>query len=351
MTKYHLSQLLSLAAITLMALCLAGCAGGDPMAAGREVPKPIPVKPPPPPKDVPVDASLQAEARQALEEAFKSTEPTARVHALEGLRRATGEAAAPQVLQALKDGNSMVRFGGAMAAGELRLAAARPMLPPLLNDPDPNVRVAARFALHRLGDTTYSHDLERTALDPDVKVRVATAMVFGHLGEPSAIRILRRMRVVDASAAVRQQAAESLWRLGDEQGLEDLTALAASKYPDDEMIGLLGLAARGDARVQEDVRAGLSADWDEVKLVAARALAMVSDEKGPYDLGYNIAMAGLKSSDPRQRLLGALALGAIGRTDAQDALRAVLKDADADARIAAATAILEIGKNPQNARG
>src|SRR5205085_4650769 len=106
---------------------LAGCGGGgDQLAAKREFPKPASVKPPPPPKDVPVDASLQAEARRTLEEAFKSPEPAPRVHAMEGIRQVMGESALPQVQQALQDGTSMVRFAGAMAAGELKLAAARP---------------------------------------------------------------------------------------------------------------------------------------------------------------------------------------------------------------------------------
>ena len=60
------------------------------------------------------------------------------------------------------------------------------------------------------------------------------------------------------------------------------------------------------------------------------------------DEGYVVAMKALKSTDPRQRLLAALALGAIGRADAQDELAPLLKDADQTVRIGAATALLQL---------
>jgi HEAT repeat protein len=58
------------------------------------------------------------------------------------------------------------------------------------------------------------------------------------------------------------------------------------------------------------------------------------------DAGYGVALNGAKSKDPRQRMLAALAFGAIGRTDAQDELAQLLRDPDHDVRIAAATSLL-----------
>jgi HEAT repeat protein len=338
-----------------LALLATGCAGGGGRAGGIEPPKPKEIPLPAPPRDVPVDPGLQSAAKEVLNRSLGAQDPALRAHAIEGLRETQGESAAPQILPALADGSPIVRFAAALAAGELRLAAARERLNALLNDPDGNVRVAARFGLHRLGDSTHTHDLETSALDPDVRVRVSTAMVLGRLGEPSARKILKPM-CKDPAAAVRQQASESLWRMGDSDGYEDLVGLTASKYPDDEMIGYMGLAQHPENLAEttretlaEIARGGLSADWDEVKLVAARALASVADIRGPYDLGYDIATRGAQGTDARQRVLGALALGAIGRTDAQDTLRPLLQDREPDVQIAAATALLEIGKSPRNA--
>ena len=264
----RLSLLLALATLPLPAVT--GC--GSHNRGGIAPANPASIKPPPHPTQVPIDPQLQAAAKQELADALRSTEPEIRAHALEGMRQVMGADAAPQILQALHDPDPRVRFAGAMAAGELKLPDATKPLEVMLQDPDDVVRVAVRFALHRLGDTSHSHDLEKLSLDPRPGVRGATAMVFGRLGEPSAVRILLHMRS-EPSAAVRQQASEALWLLGDEKGkgLEDLVGLAASNHPDDQMFALLALAGRRDGRVRESIRAGLSADWIEVKLVAARA--------------------------------------------------------------------------------
>ena len=58
---------------------------------------------------------------------------------------------------------------------------------------------------------------------PDPTDRARTALVLGMLGEPSAVKVLRPMRN-DPSPAVRIQAHESLWRLGDEGGLRSVLA-------------------------------------------------------------------------------------------------------------------------------
>ena len=218
------------------------------------------------------------------------------------------------------------------------------MLLAMAEDHSENVRVAVRFALHRLGDTHLSHDLERMAADTDPRVRGNTAFVLGLLGEPSALRILRVLRT-DSVPPVRQQASEAMWRLGDEVGLKDLVGLTLSRFPDDQIVGFLGLAWPRNVNVRQHVRNGLSSEeanwadekWPEVRLVAARAMGMLGSDEG-----YGIALLGAASSDPRQRVLAALAFGAIGRADAQEVLRKLLADADSGVRIAAATAILQL---------
>src|SRR5438128_850411 len=83
--------------------------------------------------------------------------------------------------------------------------------------------------------------LEATARDPSPRTRGDTALALGLLGESSGVNVLHPM-LYDPSAAVRLQAAESLWRLGDQRGLEALISASLSKYPDDQMLALLALA-------------------------------------------------------------------------------------------------------------
>ena len=74
---------------------------------------------------------------------------------------------------------------------------------------------------------------------------------------------------------------------------------------------------------------------------------MISDDTGPYDLGLLFVEEGAKSQDPRLRFLAAMALGAIARADTQETLRGLLKDPDANVRVAAATSLLQLGKSPR----
>lgn len=302
-----------------------------------------PPKPPPAvpdPKPTPLDEALMDKARQEIWSAVNSNDPVITVHSIEAIRQ-TPLSQTPEgqrvIVDGLRDSASVVRFASAMAAGELRLADAKEPLLAMTDDPSRNVRIAVRFALHRLGDTRLSHDLEKTARDPDRLVRANTVVALGLLEEKSALNILRPMLKTDRDATIRLQVAESMWRLGNQEGLESLVAASVSAYPDDQMIAFMALAGPRDTRVSEHIHGGLTADYPEVALVAARAMGMLGS-----DQGYGVALEGARSVDKRQRSLAALALGAIGRSDAQSVLSDLLKDQDADVRLASATALLQL---------
>jgi HEAT repeat protein len=198
------------------------------------------------------------------------------------------------------------------------------------------VRVVVRYALHRVGNFKYSHDREEMAKDPQARVRGTAAMVLGMMGDPSAINVLRPMRH-DFNAPVRQQVAVSLWRLGSQQGMQDLIGLTVSPYQDDKKVVLLGLAEPRNRNVIQHIRINLTDAAPEVCLVAARGMGMLG-----CDEGYGIAQKAVKSEDPRQRVLAALAFGAIGRSDAQEMLKKLLGDGNADVRIAAGEAVMQL---------
>jgi HEAT repeat protein len=233
-----------------------------------------------------------------------------------------------------------------MSIGHLRIAQAKDALLQRVNDPSVEVRIGVRYALHRLGDKRYTKDLELTARDPQWQVRAETARVLGLLNEPTAVRVLKPM-LRDREESVRLQAADSLWRLGDQEGLRVLVSASASGYPDDQMIALLGLAGPRDSRVLGHLHAALTADYPQVCVVAARAMGECGSDEG-----YSMGAVGVKSADARQRVLAAMALGAIGRSDAQPYLATLLKDkASQDVRLSAAQAILQLKAPVASARG
>lgn len=332
---------ITLIAVAMLTL-LSGCFGGPRRQRHVQIPPPKEAPPAPPREDVPLDPELADSARREVGQALQSSSPLVRSQALESLRNAGPEAhATPQVIHLLDDPEPGVRFAAAMMAGELGLKEAYPVLRSKLEDPDANVGVAVRFALHKLGDTRRSHDLEDLARSTDPRVRRNVALALGLMAEPSAISKILRVLQFDPDPLVRQQALEAMWRLGDQDALKTLVALTASGYADDKIIGLLALAAPGRQIVREHVR-GLLAGDDvqlEVSLVAARAMGMLGSDEG-----YKIAQDAAHSRDPQQRFLAALALGAIGRSDAQDDLRRLLADPEPNVQLAAASAVLQLNR-------
>ena len=312
---------------------LTGCAGSR---IGRMPDAPAPPPPPPPAKAQALDASLRQRAKEELAKDVDSNDAVVRANAIEAIQDSVGDEGKDAIENGLSDPSPLVRFSAAMATGTLRLADARIGLLGLVNDPNPHVRIGVRYALHRLGDTHLSHELETTSRDFDPHVRADTALALGLLGEKSALNVLEPM-LTDPDPDVRIQVAEAMWRLGSEEGLTNLVAGSVSSYADDQIICLLALAAPKDYRVAEHLHGRLTADYPQVALAAARGLGELGS-----DAGYGVAMADLKSKDPRIVVMAALALGAIGRSDAQPLLSPLLADGDQSVRLAAATAILEL---------
>jgi HEAT repeat protein len=321
----------------IVLLAVTGCGPSRPQGSvDLRPPKQAPNPPPPAPKQL--DPALRDRAVRELQSDADSDIPDLRSNAIEGLQKTDPVDAAPVVLAAMNDSDPVVEFSACVAAGELRLQAAHDLLAKMHDDKavPMSVQVGVRFALHRLGDRRYSHDLEWMARSSDANVRGKTALVLGLLNEPSAVVILRPMRR-DEQQAVRLQAAESLWLLGNEDGLDDLLAAAVSAYPDDLILATVALAKPHNPRVIQHVRANLVADYPEVELSAARALGMLGSDEG-----YAVAAKGAASTDRMQRSLAALALGDIGRPDAQPILENLLDDPEPSVRLSAATAVLQL---------
>lgn len=327
-----MSQRIAAAALSVFLAC--GCAG---VPKGTNMPGGYKMPPAPPAKvATPIDAMLRRDAEAELARNLASTDPVQRANAIEAIQRTSGAANAPRLLAALTDPSPIVRFAGAMAAGTLRLEPARARLLSMAEDANASVQVGVRFALHRLGDTRLSRDLETLAKHPDERVRSNVALALGLLGEPSAMNILKVMQR-DLSVPVRLQVIEAMYRLGNEDARNKLVTGTLSRYPDDQIVSVLALAGPKDPKVLRYLRAQLTNDYDETKLAAARAVGMLG-----HDDGMAIALKAAGSKDVRHRSMAALALGDIGRTDAQATLKKLLGEKEPSVRLAAATAVLQL---------
>lgn len=340
--------LLVLAAASVSAIAT-GCAGPKPTDPPRGYSSFKAPKMPPVPAYVPtpIDPQLQAKALDEITAASRSSDEVMRAQSLEALSRSHDSNPDDRIAKGLADPAWIVRFAAAICAGDLKVRSAYKPLLAAAYDADPNVRVAVRYALHRLGDSKLTKDLETLSQNPDPRVRGNVALVIGLLGEPTGVRVVRPL-MADPAFTVRIQAAEALWRLGDEQGLKNLVAGSISPYPDDVIVSILALAAPRDQRVKENVIGKLAEDKDgkqyvELQLAAARAVGMLGG-----DDGYGVATKAIVSPDARQRSLAALALGEIGRPDAQDELAKALTDPTPEVRLSAAVALRQIEMKARN---
>jgi HEAT repeat protein len=328
----------------LLMWCGVGCVppnGGSEPRGHLQFARPR-LPPVPPLVPTPIDPALQQKAKDEIATAFVSKDPITRAQALEATSRTKDPSAATRVARGLVDSAWPVRFAAAMCAGDLKLKDTYPALVATASDPEPSVRVAALYALHQLGDKSRTKQLEDLSTNPDARVRANVAMVVGLLNEPTGVRLLRPL-LADPDLGVRMQTAGSLWRLKDEQGLKNLIAATISPFPDDQIDGVLHLASPRDPAIKDNILGKLAIskdgkDYVELQLAAARALGMIDS-----DAGYGLALKETANRERVRRIMAAVALGEIGRPDAQEALSKLIVDPQADVRLAAATALRQIG--------
>ena len=329
---------IGLAAIIGLGL-LTGC--GNPNEGPKQYtpPPPKPLPEVPPLKHTPIDKDLQNKARAEVDAAIQSSNEIIRAHALEALKDLKLPESPAIIVNALTDTSPLVRKAAALAAGEMQIHEAATQLNQNYETAQTQEMIAIIYALHRLGDTTHTRELQNTITDLRPQVRGDTVMVMGMLGERSAIPYLMQRLGKDDNATIRLESAEALWRLGDERGMDELIGATLSKYPDDQMVALLALAQPRDTRVLGHIEGQFWNDYPEVRLVAARAAGMLGSDRGlPF------ALQSAEAKDWRQRFLSAFALQAIARPDTQAALGAMMTDDNQDVRLAAAAALLVIGK-------
>ncbi len=109
-----------------------------------------------------VSFSGRSEVTAAIDAAYESGPELMRVSALHAMgRNLDGERWGPTVLNELTNGNPLLRFEAARAAGELQLEEALPPLGDLLDDDDREVQEAGIRALGELGGREAERLLER----------------------------------------------------------------------------------------------------------------------------------------------------------------------------------------------
>ena len=140
--------------------------------------------------------------------------------ALSGLRRTRDRTALLLYFDAVNSSDIRLRTQGAGGLGELRSAAASPVLHTLLKtEKDPIVAITLAWSLAATGDANGLAYLTTKLSDASEQIRDAAAGLLGSLDDPSIVGLLRTALQSDSSEMVRTTAAASLTHFKDASGL------------------------------------------------------------------------------------------------------------------------------------
>ena len=313
---------------------------GTLLAGGCEQPAP-PVETSPVPLD---DNTLDSLARQTILAALVDPDPRIRANAVEGEVRLM-----LKTERLLKDPSLPVRFLAILAVGDLEYALAKNEVTQLLNDADPNIRIAAAYAMTRLNDVDHFKVICEAIASEDQTVRANTALLLGKSGRPEALRFLYwALRDNDSDDKVILQAAESIAMLGDDRIYPKLWTRLISAYADDRMVGIRAMTALGTQEAKNAVVTMLDDPVLEVRLAAAAQLGKLGDPIGEPEVTEVFEKNPLAKMDAqgqeRVKILTALAIGEIGTPALTRYLPQAIRDPSKTVRLAAAKAALRCSK-------
>ncbi|MBX3395855.1 MAG: HEAT repeat domain-containing protein [Phycisphaerae bacterium] len=270
-------------------------------------------------------AAFRTDAIKALEDAAFSDDPAGRMQALEAFAEvAPREGLALQAIPLnLENAYPGASFAALMAAGEIGADYLIDIVRTRAEHADPNVRLAAIFALHKFGDRSRTGEIANYLLShPDAKVRANAALVLGRIGGKQQIKLLKTALRREQKDLPRLQILEALATLGDRYGTERLIFEGYSEIPQQSAIALMMLAnARAEAAEELFWFRMQSAKWPEVQLQAVRGLARRGHPQGRNhavrSLFFNAPRTDIPNDPPEQQVrrvrgLAALALEAVG---------------------------------------
>jgi len=292
----------------------------------------------------PTSGDPQAQAAQIVFEALADADPQVRANAVEVVATTKQIRFMPQVQRMLQDEAIPVRFLAIMAVGDLEYTAARNEVAPLLNDPNPNIKMAAAYAMMKLGETEYYKVFRDQVTSEDQTVRANAALLLGKSGRKDAVRFLYWvLRRPDSSDKVVFQALESIAMQRDERIFRTLWAKLISGYADDRLLGVRAMGALGTEQARNAIITMLDDGIMEVRLAAAEQLGKLGEPIGEAKVAEvfekNLLADMDAESQQRAKILTALAIGEIGSEPLSRRLPPLLRDPSKPVRLAAAKAV------------
>ena len=297
-------------------------------------------------------ASTHDRAIEQIITSSRSDDPFLRANAIESAHDLP-ERVVQFVHLGMRDESPVVRFVAVATVGKLKLADLMGSVEKLHDDVSPSVRAAVLFALRCCGRPVDLSPLADMFVQPDPTLRGNVALLLGELGEPSAIDMLKilskapldRTLIVEQEEIVRIQIAEAMVLLGDDLALEVLRASAYSPYDEVRIIAVRALGSVVDRKFERGLINLLDQNPIELKLAAAESLALITQPHDPNRARVEKevllrAMTGARWDAPAVRAQAALVLSTLNSPAAAAWRARLLDDSHEQVRLAAAAAII-----------
>ncbi len=303
-----------------------------------------------PPLNVPADLSnpelMRSVAQQIIRDGLADPSAMVRTHAIELVVETGQVRLIPAVQKLLGDEVVPVRFAAVLAIADLQYEFGKASVEAMLRDPDPNVKMAASYAMAKFGMTEYAAVLRKAIGSKDGTVRANAALLLGKLGNRDDLKLLyEALTDKTADDKVNYQAAESIARLGDERVHPSLWTMLISGYADVRLMGVLSMGMLKTDDAKEALVGMLDDEVLEVRVAAAGRLGALGDNVGEPVVLAAFEEGLLKGLNDREReraaALVASAIGQIGTDALKNHLPELLQDPSKLVRIAAGGAVLQ----------
>ncbi|MCC6751666.1 MAG: HEAT repeat domain-containing protein [Deltaproteobacteria bacterium] len=258
-------------------------------------------------------------------------DPSARVRSecARVLGKTGGKGALPTLIKALSDGDPTVRFGVAQQLATFDDGGAVTVLQKLAaDDTDSSVRAEVRDLLEpstAAGQRLLRSRIQKIA-SPNPVDRINALSELAKFTDWRAMVPMACTLVADKSPHVRTAAAKAVENLHDTAVLAALRAAAVVEPDEKQKAAVRALLQSLRRKVDGLVSQLQSADVNE-RVKAARALGA-----GAYPPGLDPLVAALKDKEPRVRRAVVSALRSFDDAKAQNALKAIGSDSDAQVR-------------------
>jgi HEAT repeat protein len=293
----------------------------------------------------PAGGDLPSQARRIILEGLTDADPQIRANAVEVVASTREFRLMPTVQKLLTDPVVPVKFAAVLAVGDLEYTLAKNDITPLLGDPNPNIKIAASYAMCRLGRPEYYKDICNAVAGSDQVVRANAALLLGKSGQKEGIPFLYwTLRRDDSSDMVVLQTAEAIAMLGDHRIYPKLWTRLISAYADDRVIGIRAMGALGTDEAKSAIFTMLDDKVPEVRLAAAEQLGKLGESGGEAEVLAIFEKNQMADMDAqgqgRVKTLAALAIGEMGTEPPAKYLPQLLQDPSKAVRLAAAKAVL-----------